>query len=81
MFLVFVYQQWNQGESKGLSVWNKTKFLEPMRCKQKKKKKKKKKKNCKIYMIRQCAYVYGIAIISLFKKIIDVVQFSQYVKP
>ena len=40
MFLVFVYQQWNQGESKALSVWNKTKFLEPMRCKKKKKKKK-----------------------------------------
>ena len=78
MFLVLVYQQWNQGESEALSVWNKTKFLEPMRCQ---KKKKKREKNCKIYMIQQCAYVYGIAIISLFKKIIDVVQFSQYIKP
>ena len=38
MFLVLVYQQWNQGESKALSIWNKTKFLEPMRCKKKKKK-------------------------------------------
>ena len=78
MLLVLVYQQGNQGESKAHSVWNKTKFLEPMRCQ---KKKKKREKNCKIYMIRQCAYVYGIAIISLFKKIIDVVQFSQYIKP
>ena len=37
MFLVLVYQQWNQGESEALSVWNKTKFLEPMRCQKKKK--------------------------------------------
>ena len=75
MLLVLVYQQGNQGESKAHSVWNKTKFLELMRFK-------KIEKNCEIYVIRQCAYVHRIAVISLFKKIINVVvQFSQYIKP
>ena len=59
MFLVLVYQQWNQGESKALSVWNKTKFLEPMRCQKKKKKKREREELQNLHYSTMCLRLWN----------------------